>query len=162
MVTGDGAGRRAEDIIKDVLAREAPAELAHFDLVSGAFFEDPARALSAGAGRDKPAGYGVAEIHTLVTLVLLNVFYAVLADQAKDASVRAGKGAWRWLKSRRHPPGDRDRVLDARVAATDQNVRLIEEHVSVTVIELGGDSDTAARISAVVIDVIRKTDDSPG
>ena len=161
MVT-DGDGRRAEDIIKDVLAREAPEELARFDLVSAAFFEDPERALRASPRRDKPAGFGVSELHTLIAIVLLNAFYALLADQAKDASARAGKGAWRWLKSRRKPRAGRE-VLEGRVADTDENARAIGEHVSMTFIELGGDPDTAARISAVVIEVFRKTgDDSSG
>lgn len=160
MVTGnDETSRRAEDVIKHVLAREAPQELANFDLISAAFFEDPERALRTRPGRDKPAAYGAAEVYHLVTLVLLDAFCALLADQAKDTVVRAGKGTWRWLKSRRRSRPGRDEVLDTRVAATEENARLLGEHVFAASIELGADADTALRIKVVVIDVVRKAGD---
>ena len=180
MVTGSGPGehrspgegRRAEDVIKAIVGTVAPGELDQFDLISTAFFENPERALRGSPGRDKPAGYDVSELQVLVTMVVLNAFYSLLADQAKDASVRAGKGAWRWLKSRRKArPGQDGRTgqnaqnatLDAPVAATQENADRLAEDAYTTLIKLGGSPDTAARVHVVIIDVIlgANSDDGP-
>jgi hypothetical protein len=174
MVTNSGpaerrspaARRRAEDVIKDIVGAVAPGELDQFDLISTAFFENPERALRGSPGRDKPAGYDVSELQMLVTMVVLNAFYSLLADEAKDASVRAGKGAWRWLKSRRKrkrkAEGQKE-TLDAPVAATQENASRLAEDAYTTMIKLGGSPDTAARVRVVIIDVVlgANSDDGP-
>lgn len=174
MVTGSSPGerrspgtdRRAEDVIKDIVGAVAPGELDHFDLISTAFFENPERALRGSPGRDKPAGYDVSELQVLVTMVVLNAFYSLLADQAKDASVRAGKGAWRWLKSRRKArpaQSAQNETLDAPVAPTQENADRLAEDAYTTLIKLGGSPDTAARVRVVIIDAVlgANSDDGP-
>ena len=149
---------QVEDLIKRVVSVVAPAEVDRFDQISATFFADPARAMDDRPGRDKPTGFGLTEIHTLVTVVLLNVFYELVSDQVKEAAGRAATRAWRRLGFRRRPRLTGPEVLNGRVAKTRVAARLIEERLSVTTTRVNGDV-SVMEAARVIVELIAQAGD---
>jgi hypothetical protein len=101
------------EVSRDLVASLAPEEMALFRPVSSAFFEDPRRLSS--ESKDDMLGFGVAEVVTLDTPVVLSVVMEVItlirselareSSQAVSKSLEVGvRGMFRRVRGGHAPP----------------------------------------------------------
>ncbi|MBV1855814.1 hypothetical protein [Catellatospora tritici] len=75
----------AEQLVRAILARHAPAELDHFEPVTALLFANPAAMYTSRDGESGPLGADLGQ----VVVVLTPVLYAVLNDLAKEMGAEA-------------------------------------------------------------------------
>jgi hypothetical protein len=103
-----GSGQlRVRSVVREVVAKVAPAELV---LVDGlAQFDDAmaVRRLGGSGGRREPLGFGLGELAALVTPVVwlvLDQTARKLAESAVDTSISGTRGWWRRMRHRTEEP----------------------------------------------------------
>jgi len=159
--------RRVEDLARAVVAAVAPEEIAFFDDLCAAFFDDPVEALQPPDHTEEPLAGGLSETVNLVTPLVLAALSGVVSDTIKDATgeaIRAGRRrVSRWRRKRRHQAGGEPDPRHAPVPELDAAaVGQVRADIEKLAIRLGIPGDRIGEITITVEAKLARDDTGAG